>query len=343
MTYFESNRRVSRLRWADDERLDMAKFRFIRSVLFVALTTLTIPAFALPAAAGTLRAWVSGHGLDNAACGAISYPCRTLQFAHDKIIRAGGAIYILDSAEYGSLTIRKSLTVANDGVGVSVLQSGANDPATVTIAASAKDEINLRGLSLDGGGVVHNGVYVSNAGILTMRDCIIHGFTDAAVSINATAFVSFTLSNVTLSKNGKGVFANPGGWGTMTGVIDRSSIDNNRDFGVFVQGGASATAKVSVTILDSSLSQNGFGVGVATSGAKTSLLARDVVASNNRASGFLVNGAGTFLRLAHSVATGNAFGVTIGSGGHAESFGDNYLLGNSIAVSGGALKKLATQ
>ena len=57
-----------------------------------------------PASAANLRTWVSGRGADQAGCGPIATPCRTLQYAHDNTT-AGGEINVLDAAGYGSLAI----------------------------------------------------------------------------------------------------------------------------------------------------------------------------------------------------------------------------------------------
>jgi hypothetical protein len=44
------------------------------------------------------RIWVSGHGVDQAGCGTLTAPCRSLQYAHDTI-SSGGEIDIVDPAE----------------------------------------------------------------------------------------------------------------------------------------------------------------------------------------------------------------------------------------------------
>ena len=71
----------------------------------------TVPAQAQTAT----RAWVSGHGTDEAGCGQVPAPCRTPQYAHDNIVAAGGEIDILDPAGYGSITIKKAISIINDG------------------------------------------------------------------------------------------------------------------------------------------------------------------------------------------------------------------------------------
>src|SRR5579883_1249856 len=74
------------------------------------------------AAALSNRAWVSGHGVDQAGCGAPTSPCRTLQYVHDNIIADGGEIDVLDPAGYGPIAITKGISIVNDGVGTAGVQ-----------------------------------------------------------------------------------------------------------------------------------------------------------------------------------------------------------------------------
>ena len=69
----------------------------------VALTMAT----ASPALALNARTWISGHGADQAGCGPVASPCRTLQYAHDQT-SPGGEIDVLDPAGYGSLIIESA-------------------------------------------------------------------------------------------------------------------------------------------------------------------------------------------------------------------------------------------
>src|SRR5580692_10663600 len=101
-----------------------------------------------PAQAGTAnRVWVSGHGVDQAGCGAPTAPCRSLQYVHDNIVGAGGEIDILDPAGYGAVTITKAISIVNDGVGTAGVQSSSGNG--ITINAGPADAIYLRGLTID--------------------------------------------------------------------------------------------------------------------------------------------------------------------------------------------------
>src|SRR5471030_3158614 len=115
------------------------------------------------------RAWVSGHGADSVGCGAPTTPCRSLQYAHDNAVAAGGEIDVLDPAGYGAVTITKALSIVNDGVGTAGVQATSGD--AILINAGANDSIYLKGLNLDG---VHlsgsSGISFANGGSLTVVD-----------------------------------------------------------------------------------------------------------------------------------------------------------------------------
>src|SRR5438034_10850509 len=58
-----------------------------------------------------VRTFVSGQGNDSNSC-SVTQPCRTLQAAM-ALTLAGGEIYVLNSAGYGSVTINKSVTIVS--------------------------------------------------------------------------------------------------------------------------------------------------------------------------------------------------------------------------------------
>src|SRR5450631_591018 len=127
---------------------------------------ISLAVIAMALAAGTAahaaatRVWVSGHGVDTAGCGAPTAPCRSLQYAHDHAVGAGGEIDILDPAGYGAITITKAISIVNDGVGTAGVQ--ATSGSAITINAGPSDSIELRGLELDGvAGAATNGILLT--------------------------------------------------------------------------------------------------------------------------------------------------------------------------------------
>src|SRR5262245_62890527 len=72
-----------------------------------------------PTTTPQMRTYVSGLGNDNNPCTASS-PCSTFQAAL-ALTLAGGTIYVLDSANYGPVTINKALTITSEGAMAGVL------------------------------------------------------------------------------------------------------------------------------------------------------------------------------------------------------------------------------
>jgi hypothetical protein len=289
---------------------------------------------AAPARAALDTVFVSGKiGIDSTSCGAVTAPCRTFQVAHNHA-NANGEIIVLDAASYGPVTITKALGIVNDGAGTAdVLQTAAGQNA-ITINAGF-GSVHLRGLSLDGAAAAAAGVRLNSAGSLTIVNCVARNFTNSGFLLAPTGATSFLISNTIASDNGNvGVNVFPQGSGSARGVIDNATANNNVTFGVIAQG------SVAMTVVDGVASKNAGGIG-AFSGA--SIMVRETASSNNSSWGYGVANSGSVIRLAHSVASGNKFGVAVGSGGVAESFVDNNLRGNTTAAVSGTLTTVAQQ
>jgi hypothetical protein len=125
--------------------------------LSVAGALLALGLSAAPAQAGPNRTWVSGRGTDAGGC-PVTAPCRTFAFALTQTA-VGGEIDVLDPAGYGPVTITKSISIVNDGVGVAAI--GVESGNAITINAGAHDSVHLRGDNdIDGN-------FNNNTGILT--------------------------------------------------------------------------------------------------------------------------------------------------------------------------------
>src|SRR3954454_17861644 len=98
-----------------------------------------------PSPTPLMRTYVSGLGSDGNPCTAAS-PCATFQAAL-ALTLAGGEIFVLNSANYGPVTINKGLTITSEGAVAGIL---ATSGAAITINAGPNDAVNLRGLGLDG-------------------------------------------------------------------------------------------------------------------------------------------------------------------------------------------------
>ena len=169
-------------------------------------------------AAGVTRAWVSGRGTDAAGCGAPVNPCRSLQYAHDNIA-PGGEIDILDPAGYGAITITKAISIVNDGVGTAGVQQATSGADAITIDAGPSDAVTLRGLNIDGLGVAKDGIGLTEAGKLTIVNCVVRHFThDGLYLQQANGVLFLTVFNTMAADNSNDGFDIPRGRKGLSGA-----------------------------------------------------------------------------------------------------------------------------
>src|SRR5450631_1902867 len=161
---------------------------------------MTLFVAANPAWAGSNRAWVSGHGVDQAGCGAPTAPCRSLQYAHDHIVDAGGEIDILDPAGYGRILITKAISIINDGVGVAGVH--ATSGVIVNVSAGPGDDVRLRGLNIEGLHSALEGIGFASGASLTIEDSSINGVTNAGVQFEPIAASTLYVVNTKVTNCG---------------------------------------------------------------------------------------------------------------------------------------------
>src|SRR5690348_11928152 len=185
----------------------------------------------LPAAPAVplMRTYVSGTGNDSSPCTA-SQPCATFQAAL-ALTMAGGEIFVLNSANYGPVTINKALTITSEGAVAGIL---ATSGAAITITAGPNDVVNLRGLGLDGANTGTAGIQFTSGKSLTVQKSFIRNFTNSGIS-----------------------FA-PSGAGTL--FISDTSVTNNGANGVLVAGASSGAISVKAALARVIASGNGVGI-----------------------------------------------------------------------------------
>jgi hypothetical protein len=280
---------------------------------------------AAPAHALNGRTWVSGHGTDSGAC-TLALPCKTFAFALTQTA-APGEIDVLDPGAFGKVTITQSISIVNDGVGVAAIGIASGD--AITINAGASDSVHLRGQTIGGIGGATNGIRFNSGGNLTIENCVIRGFGDG-IFIAPSTSSSFSVSNTIVSNNpGEGIFVEPTGSVTVTGVLSKVTANNNNVSGIVVIGSATP-ASLNVTVVDSEAFNNFFTGVIATSlsgAAATAVMVRNSVASNN-GTGLEAN-TNSVLRVGHSVVTGNGTGALTFGAGILDSYGDNDIDGNT--------------
>jgi hypothetical protein len=288
---------------------------------------------AAPAQAQLSRTFVSAaSGSDANNCDRPT-PCRTFQGAHDKT-NDQGEITVLDPGGYGGVTITKSVSIVNDGVGeASILVSGGATGITVT--GGPATYVNLRGITVQGIGFGGgSGLLFTSGFSLTVTNCVFRGHSDAGFafipSVSGTSNLS--MSNTWVADNLRDaidIAVN------ATGVTARVAMDgvhvvNNGHTGVFING-FNGTGTLDVAVTDSVSAQNagpGFDVFSSAGKAKTTVtLIRSTIVNNDNFA-FVVSEAPTaILRVGQSTVTGNLLVFAL-TGAVLQSFGDNYIAGN---------------
>lgn len=278
------------------------------SNLFVALIAAASFAPNVSHAAGVLpRAWASAvSGSDNAACGAVTSPCKTFQFMHDAIVTVGGTILVRDPGSYGPVVIKNAISIVNAGVG-DVAVSVSNGDA-VAVQAPATASVLLKGLVIDGGGTAANGVNATGFGNIAINDCTIVGFKSNGLAIAPQSGPGYFAVADTLVRD------------SGTGVLIQGNIMNAQNPNYVQPTGTLTRVKANA---------NGTGV-LATSLAYVQM--EEVVATANATAGMTV-ASSAFIYMTRTTAVGNATGVKV-SGGFANTYGDNSFIRNGVNVSG---------
>jgi hypothetical protein len=265
------------------------------SPLALASALIFLP-FVAPAEAHEVT-YVSGKGTDTGTCTSPTNPCRTFQFAVNQTI-AAGEVKALDPANFGNVTITKSISITGvDGAGIDASPGSEG----IFIKAGPKDVINLTNLIIDGLNEAQTGILTESFGSLTVTHSTVMNFVSEGISISSGTVV--LISDVLISNNGSN------GITTLAkqGTLDHVTVNNNGQscppcFGIEV------LAAANVNIVDTTVTSNRAGIQT-------------------------INGGN--IQLAHSVVTGNGSIAIATLGplgpGKVESAGNNFITG-SIAV-----------
>jgi hypothetical protein len=295
-------------------------------------------AFVAPAQAQLARSFVSaeiGNDANAPNCSRLA-PCRTFQAAHDNTLDKG-EITVLDPGSYGAVTIRKNISIINDGVGeAGILISGGNVGVLVN-APSAN--VTLRGLTIKGigfgGGI---GIQFSAGSALNVENCTIrnldgdgagHGILFAPKGGTAALQVTNTIVSDNL-RAGIIVSQQLGGTANVVAVLDHVGLYNN-DVGLAVNGALAAGGVALTTVVESVASKNatsGFEADSQTGGAFARILLVRSAASGNVGNGIFSSGAGAQVLVNKSAVYGNGNGWLATNGGQLFSFGNNAVAHN---------------
>jgi len=271
-----------------------------------------------------LRLGLSGNDANDCSRTA---PCRTFQGAHDKT-NPDGEMTVLDPGGYGSLTITKSISIANDGGGeASILVSGG--ATGVIVNAGAASYINLRGITIQGIGFGGGTGLAFNRGFaLTITNCVIRNHTGDGIDFQPNTSSNLALLNTLIADNGgHGIqITNPSVSVDIRAAIDRAAIYNNSKNGLRVlDQGAGAL----ISVADGYVANNGSAgleITETNTGFASLVAVRSAISGNG--TGLLASGTTASLLVGASSITGNTMSWSAQGGANLRSYGDNYIDGN---------------
>jgi hypothetical protein len=260
-----------------------------------------------------MRTYVSGTGNDNNSC-MVSSPCKTFQAALALTI-AGGEIFVLNSANYGAVTINKAVSITSEGAVGGVL---ATSGVGITISAGPNDVVNLRGLDIDGGNSGTTGIQFASGRSLTVQKTTVRNFTNSGISFTPNGASTLYGYDIHVTGNGtNGILVSAGGSAAVNGVLSRVMASRN-GVGIFANG-----ATVNVTMTDTVAGNNNYGVGSTSS----VVMVRNSTISNNAIG--LAADQTAVMRVGQSTITANGTGSTATNGGQVISYGNNNISGNT--------------
>jgi hypothetical protein len=280
----------------------------------------TLPA--VPAQAQLTRSFVapSPAGNDANNC-TLTAPCRSFAFAITQT-NSGGEIAVLGTAGYGNVTITKSISIINqDGVEAGIAVNPSIDG--IAIAVGNLDVVNLRGLTVTGGGVGNNGITFTGGGTLNIQNCVIRGFANNGLNLVPNSVAQFNVSDTIVSNNlSNNILVAPTGAGPTGAFFERVQVIGSS--GGLVVVGDSGTGTLSATATNSDASGNGAGfvAGSFIGRAVTSLTVVNSTVFNNNI-GLESGGSAVTMFVAGSTVSGNVKPIFTPTSGVIKTFGNN--------------------
>jgi hypothetical protein len=272
-----------------------------RSLLIAPVVALALSA---AQAQAQTRVFVAATGSDANPC-TFGQPCRTFQKAHDTVA-ANGEIDVLDPAGYGAVTISKAISIQGHGYAGITTTAGI----AITVNAQAGDRISLSGLLIDGAGSGATAVELSSGRSLTVKDCVLRGFTSTVLQFQPGNVAELVVANTLVSDNTAST--------TAIRVLTTDPVVSVTLDHVTVTGNPAAVA---VRATNSSINTNPTGI---------DMTLVDCILSNN-ATGVnaFSGGSPAVVRLRRSTITGNGSGWTVTGAGQVLSYGDNTIDNNA--------------
>ena len=290
--------------------------------------------FAAPAEAQLNHTWVASFGADTNNCDRLT-PCATFSSAFGKTV-AKGEINCVDSGNYGTVAINKSITINCESA------IGSNDGGTpaITINTATTDIVTLRGLDLDGLGFTFSlgtdtMIYFNGAGVLHVHKVKISNVSGIAsgIAFNPTGAAKLFVSDSYITDMGSsstpaGILIKPASGVSAQVSITRTQIENNF-YGIIADGTAGGTIRGVVRDSVVAGSPNiGITVGAAASSSVILLIDNTTVTGSNY--GLVANGTTAGLVVARSSIMFNNTGLLTIGGGGIGSYQNNNVGGNGV-------------
>jgi hypothetical protein len=247
-----------------------------------------IAAFSAVAEAALYITYVASNGNDANPCTVVTAPCKTLSRAYS-VTPTNGTVRVLTALQ-SNLNIAKNITISGDGAPI---------VGTITISG-ASTKVTLRGLQLNGVGIIANGIRIDSAAAVHIEDSTVERYAGDGIKIITTAATKLFIVNTVSRGN-----LNSGDGLHIEAINARVEIKDSR----FDQNGyTGAYLNVpDVSVTGSSASGNakhGFVLG----GERTKIT--ETSADHNSGDGFAVRSDAVYLTSAETSGNG-AFGLHV--------------------------------
>jgi hypothetical protein len=198
-----------------------------------------------PAQAQPARVFVSGSGSDRSPC-TLARPCLTFQHAHD-VVTVGGVIDVLDTAEFGVVTITKSISIQGHGF------AGIDVPVNATGIS-----INASNATVSINGVLIEGAQHGGTGIALNGSANLFIFSNHGIAMKPPGDSKIVISNTVADSNlDQGIFLQPTGGVLVTATFNRVEAKGNGQHGIAIYGNQASSTIVSAVITESVVTTNG--------------------------------------------------------------------------------------
>ena len=223
------------------------------------------------------RTWISQHGSDGNTCQR-NDPCLSLREAVSRTA-AGGEVNVLDSADYNSATIDKSITI-DGGEFHAVVFAG------ITINAGPNDRVVLRNLKFHATNRDRPGVTLNTGRTLVVENCIFNSLS-VGIQVLTSGRASAYINNVHMTDVGNGIVVRSTRLANgifATATINNAYIESSRA-GLIVNGW-----NMAVTVTDSVFYSMEVDFAIDTQGEQAETNVQDSQVLNNDVGVFADNG-----------------------------------------------------